>query len=51
MPWLVRDYSVFGEPVFVRDDLGDELRVGNNPQAEGWWVSSTILVVMVSSTP
>ena len=38
MPWLVRNYSVFGEPVFVRDNFGNELRVGNNPQAEGWIV-------------
>ena len=37
-PWLVRNYSVFHRPVFVRGDLGVELRVGNNPQAEGWWV-------------
>ena len=38
MPWLIRDYSVFGEPVFIRDNFGNELRVGNNPQAEGWMV-------------
>jgi 4-amino-4-deoxy-L-arabinose transferase-like glycosyltransferase len=38
MPWLVRDYLVFHEPVLVRADLGVELRVGNNPQAQGWWV-------------
>jgi 4-amino-4-deoxy-L-arabinose transferase-like glycosyltransferase len=37
-PWLVRNYSVFHRFVFVRGDLGVELRVGNNPQAEGWWV-------------
>ena len=36
MPWLVRNYSVFGEPVFVRDNLGNAFRSGNNPQAEGW---------------
>ncbi len=38
MPWLVRNYAVFGKPVFVRGDLGVELRAGNNAQAEGWWV-------------
>src|SRR5664279_2168120 len=38
MPWLARNYSVFDEPVFVRGDLGVELRVGNNPLAKGWWV-------------
>ena len=37
-PWLVRNYSVFGEPVFIRDNFGNELRAGNNPLAEGWTV-------------
>lgn len=37
-PWLVRNYSVFGEPVFIRDNFGNEFRVGNNPLAEGWIV-------------
>jgi 4-amino-4-deoxy-L-arabinose transferase-like glycosyltransferase len=37
-PWLVRNYSVFGKPLLIRGDLGVELRAGNNPQAEGWWV-------------
>ena len=36
MPWLVRNYYVFGEPVFIRDNFGTEFRAGNNPQAEGW---------------
>ena len=40
MPWLVRDYRVFGEPIFIRDNFGNELRVGNNPLAEGWVVPS-----------
>ena len=39
-PWLVRNYSEFDEPVFVRGDLGVELLVGNNPLAQGWWVST-----------
>ena len=38
MPWLVRDYVVFHKPVFVRDNVGIELRCGNNPLAEGIWV-------------
>ena len=38
MPWLVRNYFVFGKPVFVRDNFGTEFRAGNNPQAEGWKV-------------
>jgi hypothetical protein len=38
MPWLVRDYAVFHKPVFVRDNVGVEVRCGNNPLAEGIWV-------------
>jgi 4-amino-4-deoxy-L-arabinose transferase-like glycosyltransferase len=38
MPWLARNYFVFHEPVFVRADLGVELRIGNNPEAQGPWV-------------
>jgi LPXTG-motif cell wall-anchored protein len=37
-PWLLRNYSVFGEPVFIRDNFGNEFRAGNNPLAEGWVV-------------
>ena len=29
---------MFGKPLFVRGDLGVELRIGNNLQAEGWGV-------------
>jgi hypothetical protein len=38
MPWLVRNYEVFHKPVFVRDNVGVEIRCGNNPLAEGVWV-------------
>ncbi len=38
MPWLVRDYEVMGQFVFIRDNAGNELRVGNNPLAEGMYV-------------
>jgi 4-amino-4-deoxy-L-arabinose transferase-like glycosyltransferase len=38
MPWLVRNYEVFHKPVFVRDNVGVELRCGNNPLGEGIWV-------------
>jgi len=34
-PWLVRNYLTFGKLVFVRDDFGYELRLGNNPGADG----------------
>lgn len=40
MPWLVRNYRVFGQPVFIRDNFGNEFRAGNNPRAEGWKVGS-----------
>ena len=38
MPWLVRNYEVFGRSVFLRDNFGNELRIGNNPLAEGMYV-------------
>ncbi len=37
-PWLVRDYRVMGHFVLVRDNAGNELRIGNNPIAEGQYV-------------
>jgi 4-amino-4-deoxy-L-arabinose transferase-like glycosyltransferase len=40
MPWLVRDYKVFGKPIFIRGDLGVELRSGNNEQADGGYIAS-----------
>jgi hypothetical protein len=38
MPWLVRNYEALGRPVFIRDNFGVELRIGNNPLAEGIYV-------------
>ncbi len=38
MPWLVRDYRVMGHVVLIRDNAGNELRIGNNPLAEGQYV-------------
>ena len=38
MPWLVRNYETFGKPVFIRDNFGMELRIGNNPLSEGPYV-------------
>ena len=29
-PWLIRNYVIFGRPVFVRDNFGLELSVANN---------------------
>ncbi len=37
-PWLVRNYFAFGQLVFVRGNLGVELRSGNNAESEGDWV-------------
>jgi 4-amino-4-deoxy-L-arabinose transferase-like glycosyltransferase len=36
-PWLIRNYLVFNQPVFIRDGLGIELRVGNQPGQKGLW--------------
>ncbi len=38
MPWLVRDYAVMGHLIFIRDNAGNELWIGNNPLAEGQYV-------------
>ena len=38
LPWLVRDYTVMGHFIFIRDNAGNELRIGNNPLAEGQYV-------------
>lgn len=34
-PWLVRNYRTFGKFIFVRDNFGAELRLGNGPGADG----------------
>jgi hypothetical protein len=34
-PWLVRNYEVFGRFVFLRDDFGLQIRLGNGPNADG----------------
>jgi 4-amino-4-deoxy-L-arabinose transferase-like glycosyltransferase len=34
-PWLMRNYRTFGRLVFIRDDFGYELRLGNGPYADG----------------
>lgn len=33
LPWLVRNYIVFHKPVFIADDLGMNLHLGNRPGA------------------
>jgi hypothetical protein len=34
-PWLVRNYEAFGRFVFLRDDFGLQIRLGNGPSADG----------------
>jgi hypothetical protein len=34
-PWLVRNYDTFGKFIFMRDNFGAELRLGNGPGADG----------------
>ena len=40
-PWLVRNRQTFGEWLFVRDNFGAELRMGNGEQARGIWMGWT----------
>ncbi len=37
-PWLLRNYRTFGKFVFIRSNLGAELRLGNGPGANGTWM-------------
>jgi 4-amino-4-deoxy-L-arabinose transferase-like glycosyltransferase len=37
-PWLVRDYRTFGKFIFIRDNFGAELRLGNGNGADGAWM-------------
>jgi len=39
-PWLVRNYEVFGRVVFIRDDFGLQLRLGNNKLADGMLIAT-----------
>jgi 4-amino-4-deoxy-L-arabinose transferase-like glycosyltransferase len=34
-PWLARDYQTFGKFIFIRDNFGAELRLGNGNGADG----------------
>jgi len=34
-PWLARNYQTFGRFIFIRDNFGAELRLGNGPGADG----------------
>ncbi len=37
-PWVVRNYQTFGKFIFIRDNFGAELRLGNGPGADGTWM-------------
>jgi 4-amino-4-deoxy-L-arabinose transferase-like glycosyltransferase len=37
-PWLLRNYHTFGKFIFIRDNFGAELRLGNGPGADGTWM-------------
>jgi dolichyl-phosphate-mannose-protein mannosyltransferase len=37
-PWLVRNERTFGKFIFIRDNFGAELRLGNGPGADGSWM-------------
>jgi 4-amino-4-deoxy-L-arabinose transferase-like glycosyltransferase len=37
-PWLVRNDREFGKFIFIRDNFGAELRLGNGPGADGTWM-------------
>lgn len=39
-PWLIRNYEVFGRLVFIRDDFGLQLRLGNNKFSDGMLFAS-----------
>jgi len=34
-PWLIRNYRTFGQFIFIRDNFGAELRLGNGKGADG----------------
>jgi hypothetical protein len=37
-PWLVRNHQTFGKFIFIRDNFGAELRLGNGNGADGTWM-------------
>jgi len=37
-PWLIRNYRTFDRLIFIRDNFGAELRLGNGPGADGTWM-------------
>jgi 4-amino-4-deoxy-L-arabinose transferase-like glycosyltransferase len=38
-PWIVRNYETFHQFIFIRDNFGAELRLGNGRLADGMWMA------------
>jgi 4-amino-4-deoxy-L-arabinose transferase-like glycosyltransferase len=38
-PWTARNYKTFGKFIFIRDNFGAELRLGNGNGADGTWMA------------
>ena len=36
-PWTIRNHRTLGKFIFIRDNFGAELRIGNGPVADGTW--------------
>jgi hypothetical protein len=36
-PWLVRNWLVLGEPIFIKSNFGHDFFCGNSPEADGHW--------------
>ena len=41
-PWILRNHATFGRWIFIRDNFGAELRLGNGPGANGTWMEYLI---------
>lgn len=50
LPWLIRNYRVFNNFVFISNNGGYNLLVGNNPDATGAYVFNQHLVSLLSDT-
>jgi hypothetical protein len=37
-PWIIRNYETFHKFIFIRDNFGAELRLGNGRLADGTWM-------------
>jgi 4-amino-4-deoxy-L-arabinose transferase-like glycosyltransferase len=37
-PWILRNHATFGRLIFIRDNFGAELRLGNGAGANGTWM-------------